>query len=275
MTHPERVHSRAQLLDRVWGDHVFIEERTVDVHVKRLREALSGVNCPHMIETVRGAGYRLTQRRPRRPEALARRRRRWPGCCPASSPARWRSASVGWSACCRPERGAVVGALFGGLLGFLGVVLVRRDARLAADALAAPGRARDDRAARRRLLGRDRLSHRAACATLEREAEHERTHLDPVPLGDRGFTQRRAAARRRTTRSSGATRAPPTISASIRSATGASASPTWSARRPSSPTCRPATSTSRSRCAIRAPAGSLSVRSAATATATSWCCRRT
>ena len=61
MTHPERVHSRAQLLDRVWGDHVFIEERTVDVHVKRLREALSTVQCAHMIETVRGAGYRLTQ----------------------------------------------------------------------------------------------------------------------------------------------------------------------------------------------------------------------
>jgi len=60
MTHPERVHSRAQLLDRVWGDHVFIEERTVDVHVKRLRESLSGVNCQHMIETVRGAGYRVT-----------------------------------------------------------------------------------------------------------------------------------------------------------------------------------------------------------------------
>jgi two-component system phosphate regulon response regulator PhoB len=60
MTHPERVHSRAQLLDRVWGDHVFIEERTVDVHVKRLRESLSSVNCQHMIETVRGAGYRLT-----------------------------------------------------------------------------------------------------------------------------------------------------------------------------------------------------------------------
>ena len=60
MTHPERVHSRAQLLDRVWGDHVFIEERTVDVHVKRLRESLSGVDCQHMIETVRGAGYRLT-----------------------------------------------------------------------------------------------------------------------------------------------------------------------------------------------------------------------
>jgi two-component system, OmpR family, phosphate regulon response regulator PhoB len=60
MTHPERVHSRAQLLDRVWGDHVFIEERTVDVHVKRLREALSPVNCATLIETVRGAGYRLT-----------------------------------------------------------------------------------------------------------------------------------------------------------------------------------------------------------------------
>jgi two-component system phosphate regulon response regulator PhoB len=61
MTHPERVHSRAQLLDRVWGDHVFIEERTVDVHVKRLREALAGVQRSQMIETVRGAGYRLTQ----------------------------------------------------------------------------------------------------------------------------------------------------------------------------------------------------------------------
>lgn len=61
MTHPERVHSRAQLLDRVWGDHVFIEERTVDVHVKRLREALGPVACAQMIETVRGAGYRLTR----------------------------------------------------------------------------------------------------------------------------------------------------------------------------------------------------------------------
>lgn len=61
MTHPERVHSRAQLLDRVWGDHVFIEERTVDVHVKRLREALAPVFCSGLIETVRGAGYRLTQ----------------------------------------------------------------------------------------------------------------------------------------------------------------------------------------------------------------------
>jgi len=61
MTHTERVHSRAQLLDRVWGDHVFIEERTVDVHVKRLREALLPVNAAALIETVRGAGYRMTQ----------------------------------------------------------------------------------------------------------------------------------------------------------------------------------------------------------------------
>jgi len=60
MKHPERVHSRSQLLDKVWGDHVFIEERTVDVHVKRLREALGGAGA--MIETVRGAGYRLAAR---------------------------------------------------------------------------------------------------------------------------------------------------------------------------------------------------------------------
>jgi len=58
MRNPERVHSRGQLLDKVWGDHVYIEERTVDVHVKRLREALG--EAGKMIETVRGAGYRLT-----------------------------------------------------------------------------------------------------------------------------------------------------------------------------------------------------------------------
>ena len=57
MAHPERVHSRSRLLDKVWGDHVFIEERTVDVHVKRLRESLGAAGF--MIETVRGAGYRL------------------------------------------------------------------------------------------------------------------------------------------------------------------------------------------------------------------------
>lgn len=62
MSHPERVHSRAQLLDKVWGDHVFIEERTVDVHVKRLREALGQAGA--MIETVRGAGYRLSVPQP-------------------------------------------------------------------------------------------------------------------------------------------------------------------------------------------------------------------
>ncbi|MFM2036123.1 MAG: hypothetical protein RL459_1388 [Pseudomonadota bacterium] len=58
MRNAERVHSRAQLLDKVWGDHVYIEERTVDVHVKRLREALGAAGG--MIETVRGAGYRFS-----------------------------------------------------------------------------------------------------------------------------------------------------------------------------------------------------------------------
>jgi len=58
MKHAERVHSRGQLLDKVWGDHVFIEERTVDVHIKRLREALGDAGA--MVETVRGAGYRMT-----------------------------------------------------------------------------------------------------------------------------------------------------------------------------------------------------------------------
>jgi two-component system phosphate regulon response regulator PhoB len=57
MKHPDRIHSRARLLDEVWGDHVFIEERTVDVHIKRLRDALQEAGS--MIETVRGAGYRL------------------------------------------------------------------------------------------------------------------------------------------------------------------------------------------------------------------------
>lgn len=66
MQNAERVHSRSQLLDKVWGDHVFIEERTVDVHVKRLREALGVAGA--MVETVRGAGYRLTAQ----PAALMR-----------------------------------------------------------------------------------------------------------------------------------------------------------------------------------------------------------
>ena len=61
MTHPERVHSRSQLLDKVWGDHVFVEERTVDVHIKRLRASLAPTNSQNYIETVRGSGYRLTK----------------------------------------------------------------------------------------------------------------------------------------------------------------------------------------------------------------------
>ncbi|HTO50652.1 MAG TPA: phosphate regulon transcriptional regulator PhoB [Burkholderiales bacterium] len=59
MAHPERVHSRTHLLDQVWGDHVFVEERTVDVHIRRLRKALEPTGHDRLIETVRGSGYRL------------------------------------------------------------------------------------------------------------------------------------------------------------------------------------------------------------------------
>jgi two-component system phosphate regulon response regulator PhoB len=59
LARPERVHSRAQLLDQVWGDHVYIEERTVDVHVRRLRLALEPHGLANLVETVRGSGYRL------------------------------------------------------------------------------------------------------------------------------------------------------------------------------------------------------------------------
>ena len=62
MTHPERVHSRTQLLDQVWGDHVFVEERTVDVHIRRLRKALETSGHDRLVETVRGSGYRLSPR---------------------------------------------------------------------------------------------------------------------------------------------------------------------------------------------------------------------
>jgi two-component system phosphate regulon response regulator PhoB len=60
MTHPERVYSRSQLLDHVWGDHVFVEERTVDVHIRRLRGALEATGHDGLIQTVRGAGYRFS-----------------------------------------------------------------------------------------------------------------------------------------------------------------------------------------------------------------------
>jgi two-component system phosphate regulon response regulator PhoB len=59
LARPERVHSRSQLLDQVWGDHVYIEERTIDVHIRRLRLALAPFGVEALIETVRGSGYRL------------------------------------------------------------------------------------------------------------------------------------------------------------------------------------------------------------------------
>jgi len=60
MTHTERVHSRTQLLDQVWGDHVFVEERTVDVHIRRLRKALEPTELDGLVQTVRGTGYRFS-----------------------------------------------------------------------------------------------------------------------------------------------------------------------------------------------------------------------
>jgi two-component system phosphate regulon response regulator PhoB len=61
ITHPERVYSRAQLLDRVWGGNVYVEERTVDVHIRRLRKALEPSGCDRLVQTVRGAGYRFSE----------------------------------------------------------------------------------------------------------------------------------------------------------------------------------------------------------------------
>ncbi len=62
MTHADRVYSRTQLLDRVWGANVYVEERTVDVHIRRLRKALTPADCEDYIQTVRGAGYRFSVR---------------------------------------------------------------------------------------------------------------------------------------------------------------------------------------------------------------------
>jgi two-component system, OmpR family, phosphate regulon response regulator PhoB len=59
LTHPGRVYSRAQLLDQVWGDHVYVDERTVDVHIRRLRKALEPTGHDRLIDTIRGAGYGL------------------------------------------------------------------------------------------------------------------------------------------------------------------------------------------------------------------------
>lgn len=64
MLNPERVYTRAQLLDRVWGGNVYVEERTIDVHIRRLRMALEDVSMAHLIQTVRGSGYRFSAREP-------------------------------------------------------------------------------------------------------------------------------------------------------------------------------------------------------------------
>ena len=64
MTHPERVYTREQLLDRVWGGNVYVEERTIDVHIRRLRKALEEFGYDRLIQTVRGSGYRFSARPP-------------------------------------------------------------------------------------------------------------------------------------------------------------------------------------------------------------------
>jgi len=67
MTHPDRVYSRAQLLDEVWGDRVFVEERTVDVHIRRLRQTFKPTGHEELLETVRGVGYRFRRTLPEQP----------------------------------------------------------------------------------------------------------------------------------------------------------------------------------------------------------------
>jgi len=62
MTHTERVYSREQLLDQVWGTNVYVEDRTVDVHIRRLRKAISPLGHDRLVQTVRGAGYRFSSK---------------------------------------------------------------------------------------------------------------------------------------------------------------------------------------------------------------------
>lgn len=62
MTHQDRAYSRAQLLDHVWGGNVYVEDRTVDVHIRRLRKALAPHQCDHLVQTVRGMGYRFSNK---------------------------------------------------------------------------------------------------------------------------------------------------------------------------------------------------------------------
>ena len=62
MSHPERVYTREQVLDRVWGQGVYVEERTVDVHIRRLRKALAPFNYDRFVQTVRGTGYRFSDK---------------------------------------------------------------------------------------------------------------------------------------------------------------------------------------------------------------------
>ena len=93
MTHPDRVYSRTQLLDRVWGANVYVEERTVDVHIRRLRKALSAADADDYIQTVRGAGYRFSDQGRILSLKTGSSRKFLGGACSCSLPA---SAAIGW-----------------------------------------------------------------------------------------------------------------------------------------------------------------------------------
>ena len=240
MTHPERVHSRAQLLDKVWGDHVFIEERTVDVHVKRLREAL-------------GAGRRAWSRRCAAPATAHGAGRRRP-----ARPERGRRAAC-WLhdrvhalahrvllLCAGRRRGAglVAGAAQRRRCRGRGARRRRPGssldtaARAARAALAARATQAGRRRAMRGLWGEvaDRVAARAARARAARRTRAQQ-RLQEFLAAIAGLAQRRGAARRARATSSGATRRRPTTSASIRSATCCSTSATWCATRPSRAYC--------------------------------------
>ena len=248
MTHPERVHSRAQLLDRVWGDHVFIEERTVDVHVKRLREALAPVQCAHADRdrARRGLPADAADAGARRPERASARPMTWllprsAGRC-AGRGCWLRMASAGWSAHARRAAargsGAVVGVVLGGV-----ALLDAASTRCVAIGCMRLAARRAGEARRRATPASGASSATASSARCAQREQRDRAA---------SATRWRSSCRRSRPRPTACCCSTPSDQIewcnSVAAdhfgldprATGASASPTSCARRPSSPTCRPA-----------------------------------